>query len=100
MITIRERLKHVAKLNTFLSLWPPIKNNYLGLHTLSEGVATLSEGVKYWKRGADRLNVQQLFSGSAEGKEDGLESLRERYKRYKESYVKYMRFDPEEPNPS
>merc|ERR1712013_633444 len=33
-------------------------------------------------------------------KEDRLEFLRERYKRFKESYVKYMRFDPEEPNPS
>ena len=69
-----------------------MKNNHLGFHTLTRGVQW------YWN--ADHLNVQQLFSGSAEGKEDGLESLRERYKRFKESYVKYVRFDLEQPNPS
>ena len=53
-----------------------------------------------WKSDEDRLNLQQLFSESAdsEGKEDGLESLRAGYKRFKESYVKYMRFDPDGPN--
>ena len=71
-----------------------MKNNHLGFHTLTRGVQW------DWSVDADayRLNLQQLFSGSTEGKEDGLESLRERYKRFKESYVKYMRFDPDEPN--
>ena len=73
-----------------------MKNNYLGFHTLTRGVQW------DWSVDADayRLNLQQLFSGSAEGKEDGLESLRERYKHFKESYVTYMRFEPEEANPS
>ena len=71
-----------------------MKNNHLGLHTLTRGVEW------GWNTDVYRLHFDKLFSGSEEGKEDGLESLRERYKRYKESYVKYMRFDPDEPNPS
>ena len=42
--------------------------------------------------------VQQFFSGSADVKEDGLESFRQHYKSYKESYAKYMEFDPDDPN--
>ena len=41
---------------------------------------------------------RQLFPGSAERKEEVLDSWREQYKRYKESYVKHLLFDPEEPN--
>ena len=41
---------------------------------------------------------RQLFPGSAERKEEVLDSWREQYKSYKESYVKNLLFDPEEPN--
>ena len=44
------------------------------------------------------LSLQQLVSTSADGKEAGRESFREQYKRYKESFVKHLRFDPEKPN--
>lgn len=43
-------------------------------------------------------HLQQLVSTSADGKEAGRESFREQYKRYKESFVKHLRFDPEKPN--
>ena len=64
------------------------KNNSPGLHTLTRGV-------QYWNSGTDRLNLERLFSGSAESKG---ESLWEQYKSYKENYVKYKQFDPETPN--
>ena len=67
----------------------------IGFHSLIGGVKSNA-----WESDADRHKFRQLFSGSADRKEDGLESLRERYKRYKESYVKYLRFDTEDPNPS
>ena len=40
----------------------------------------------------------QLFPGPTERKNDGLDSWREQYKSYKESYVKHLLFTPEEPN--
>ena len=49
---------------------------------------------------ADRLNLRQLFSGFEEKNERELESLREQYKNYKASYVKYKQFAPEKPNSS
>ena len=53
-----------------------------------------------WNSDADRLNFEQLFSGSQKKEKDGLESLRNQYKSYKEKHVRYMEFDPEGPNPS
>ena len=53
-----------------------------------------------WNSDADRLNFRQLISGSPEKKKDGPEYSREQYKGYKESYVKYIKFDPAKPNPS
>ena len=47
---------------------------------------------------AERLKLQQFVSGSADEKEDGLESFRQQYKSYKESYAKYMEFDQDDPN--
>ena len=43
-------------------------------------------------------HLQQLVSTSAEGKEARHESFKEKYKRYKESYVKHLRFDPGKPD--
>ena len=48
--------------------------------------------------GEQLYHLQQLVSTSADGKEAGHESFREQYKRYKESFVKHLRFDPEKPN--
>ena len=47
-----------------------------------------------------RINyLRQLFSGSTEEEEEhGYKSWREQYRSYKESYVKYIQFDPEKPN--
>ena len=70
-----------------------LKNNPLGFHSLNKGLALYS-----WESDTDRINFQQLFSGSKGRKEKELESLKEQYKSYKESYVKYMQFDPEEAN--
>ena len=46
----------------------------------------------------DRFNLHKLFTESAERKEDGIESLREQYKSYKQNYVKYLLFDQKKPN--
>ena len=43
-------------------------------------------------------DFRQLFPASLDSKIDDQISLREGYKSYKESYVKYVRFDPEESN--
>ena len=45
----------------------------------------------------DRLKLHHLVK---ERKGDGLDSLREQYKSYKEGYVKNMQFDPRKSNPS
>ena len=47
---------------------------------------------------ADRVKLHHLLSGSAERKKDELESLRQHYKSYKESYIKNTQFDPEKNN--
>ena len=49
---------------------------------------------------ADRLNLQQLFTAPTEGKDYGIgyRALSEQFKTYKENYVKYIKFDPLEPN--
>ena len=78
-----------------LSLQSPITDNSIGFLSLYGGLSKLS-----WTSAADRLNLQQLFSGSTERKEDGIESLKKHYKKYKENYVKNMKFDPAKPNPS
>ena len=65
----------------------------LGFHSLIGGVKSNA-----WESDADRHKFRQLFSGSAERKEDGLESLVKLYMNYKESYVKHIKFDPKEPN--
>ena len=65
----------------------------------NSGFRALSNGLP--QDGIDReqlLSLQQLVSTSAEGKEARHESFREQYKRYKESYVKHLRFDPGIPN--
>ena len=49
---------------------------------------------------ADRRNLHQLFSGFEDKNERELESLREQYKNYKASYVKYKQFAPEDLNSS
>ena len=41
---------------------------------------------------------RQLFHGSTEKEDDGLEYWREQYKSYKERYVKHLLFDPKKPN--
>ena len=46
---------------------------------------------------ADRLNIQQLISGHT-GDGTGYKSLREQYKSFKENFVKYVKFDPVDPN--
>ena len=69
-------------------------NNLIGFLILTKGLDSLA-----WTLDArNRLNFEQLFSGPIKKKEDGLESLRNHYKSYKESYVKFMKFDPEKPN--
>ena len=65
----------------------------LGFHSLIGGVKSNA-----WESDADRHKFRQLFSGSADRKEDGLESLVKLYMSYKESYVKHIIFDPKEPN--
>ena len=65
----------------------------------NSGFRALSNGLP--QDGIDReqlLSLQQLVSTSAEGKEARHESFREQYKRYKESYVKHLRFDPGKPD--
>ena len=70
----------------------------LYLKIYSPGIRILAGG-SFGLTSAHRLNLDQLFSGSAEKNENGLESLREQYKSYKESFVKYMNFDPWSANP-
>ena len=62
------------------------------------GFDAVTGGVKFWQSDAARLKLHQMFSGSPERKEDGLESQTERYMNYKDSFVKYMKFDPDNPN--
>ena len=77
--------------------WQTIhKNNPLGFLSLTKAL----DKSYAWNSDADRLNFEQLFSGPVKKENDGLKSLRNQYKNYKESYVKYMKFDPEKPNPS
>ena len=45
-----------------------------------------------------KLHLHQIFSEPTKRKGNGLESLKGQYKSYKESYVKQLQFDPEEPN--
>ena len=45
----------------------------------------------------DRRKLHHLVK---KRKGDGLDSLREQYKSYKEGYVKNMQFDPRKSNPS
>ena len=76
--------------------FPVVMQLYLKIY--SPGIRILAGG-SFGLTSAHRLNLDQLFSGSAEKNENGLESLREQYKSYKENFVKYMKFDPESPNP-
>ena len=46
-----------------------------------------------------KLHLRQIFSEPTKKKENGLESLKGQYMSYKESYVKQLQFDLEEPNP-
>ena len=72
--------------------------------TDSPGIRTIAKASYVGRFGssrmldADQLKLQQLFSGHTERRENELESLREQYKCYKESYVKYMQFDPDSPD--
>ena len=72
------------------------KNNPLGFLSLTKAL----DKSYAWNSDSDRLNFEQLFSGPVKKENDGLKFLRNQYKNYKESYVKYMKFDPEKPNPS
>ena len=77
-----------------LSLQSPITDNSIGFLSLYGGLSKLS-----WTSAADRLNLQQLFSGSTERKEDGIESLKKHYKKYKENYVKKNEVWPSKAQP-
>ena len=64
----------------------------------SLGFDAVTGGVKFWQSDAAHLKLHQMFSGSPERKKDGLESQREQYMSYKDSFVKYIKFDPDNPN--
>ena len=61
------------------------------------GFQELSNGVQYWTSGS-KERLQQMFSNSAEEKEDGVKSFTESYHKYKREYVKHLSFNPEEEN--
>ena len=77
---------------TFLRSFPS------GFHILKEASYGLLGSVSI--SGEDFMKLNQLFHAATERKEDIIEnkSLREQYKSYKESYVKYLRFYPEKSN--
>ena len=64
---------------------------------INSGFRALSDGL-YGIRREQLDHLQQMVSNSNNREEAGHLSFREWYRSYKESYVKRLRFDPEETN--
>ena len=61
----------------------------------------LLRGVVNWQgdyQGGLNVALQQMFPNSADEKEDEVQSLTEKYHKYKKGYVKHLGFNPEEEN--
>ena len=67
------------------------------LNIIDPGFRALSDGL-YGIRREQLDHLQQMVSTSNDREEAGHLSFREWYRSYKESYVKRLRFDPEETN--
>ena len=65
-----------------------------GFHMLTQ---ELIDGASFWKDGS-KERLRQIFPASTKKEVDGLESLAERYHKYKKEYVKHLSFNPKEEN--
>ena len=61
----------------------------------------MTQELIYWQykyqAGLD-VALQQMFPTSSDEKEDEVQSLTEKYQKYKKEYVKHFSFNPEEEN--
>ena len=77
----------------------PLNHILLGFHSLTQEL----NGYFAWKSSSESkerflADLQQIFTGSVDEKEDEVKSLTEKYHKYKREYVKHISFNPEQEN--